>query len=404
MEKTLGLLGILGIMLASSLTIMVGSAITPALPQIGEYFQLGNYSSWLVTIPALGVVISAIPCGKFLNKFGAYLSCTIGLLIYGLLGISGCIMPEAISEFVVRFLLGIATALIMTSSTALISIFYKGEKQLKMIAIQGMAIEFGGVIFLSISGVIAQFSWRSPYLIYGIAFIALLLLLFFVPNKKDTSDKNEKQSNVSKQQEVSEKKESVYPVFLFAFLGMLIFFTAIISLPTYLQNEKGYSTVFTGNYLSAISLIAVVFAGIMPKVVTRFTARGSLMIAYFSYAIGHGLFFFSDSSLFLYIAALFMGIGFGFSTPLVNHLTVERSTEETKARNLSYYSMATFLGQFLCSMIVLAVTGKMIFLASSIIALLTFFGALFAFSSKKKSYNLQIRTLWNKVLSIVAQN
>lgn len=148
MEKKLGLLGILGIMLASSLTIMVGSAITPALLQIGEYFQLRNYSSWLVTIPALGVVISAIPCGKFLNKFGAYLSCTIGLLIYGLLGISDCIMPEAISEFVVRFLLGIATALIMTSSTALISIFYKGEKQLKMIAIQGMAIEFGGVIFL----------------------------------------------------------------------------------------------------------------------------------------------------------------------------------------------------------------------------------------------------------------
>lgn len=142
----------------------------------------------------------------------------------------------------------------------------------------------------------------------------------------------------------------------------------------------------------------------MPNVVTRFTARCSLMIAYFSYAIGHGLFFFSDSSLFLYIAALFMGIGFGFSTSLVNHLTVERSTEETKSRNLSYYSMATFLGQFLYSTIVLAVTRKFIFLASSIIALLTFFGALFAFSSKKKSYNLQIRTLWNKVLSIVAQN
>ena len=33
----MGIFGIIGIMLASSLTVMVGNAITPALPALGEF-------------------------------------------------------------------------------------------------------------------------------------------------------------------------------------------------------------------------------------------------------------------------------------------------------------------------------------------------------------------------------
>ena len=74
-----------------------------------------------------------------------------------------------------------ATAAIMNASVALIAAFFQGEKQLKMIAMQGMSMEFGGVIFLSISGVLADVSWRSPFYIYGLGFLALLMLLLFIP-------------------------------------------------------------------------------------------------------------------------------------------------------------------------------------------------------------------------------
>jgi hypothetical protein len=48
----LSFIGICALMIASSLTIMVGSAIIPAIPQIGTHFQMGTQASWLVTIPA----------------------------------------------------------------------------------------------------------------------------------------------------------------------------------------------------------------------------------------------------------------------------------------------------------------------------------------------------------------
>lgn len=384
MEKKLGFVGIFGIMLASSLTIMVGSAITPALPEIGVFFNMGKYGSWLVTVPALGVVIGALPCGKVMDKLGAYKTCVIGLLLYGLLGILGCMMPEKISEFADRFLLGIATALVMTSSTALISLFYEGEKRLKMIAIQGMAIELGGVIFLSVGGQMANISWRLPYFIYLIAFVAFVLLLLFVPNKKETI-----QESTQPTEEKRENHQKVLPVFLFAFLGMLIFFTAIVSLPSYLQNEKGYTAGFTGTYLASISLIAVIFAGFMPKVVKRFSAKTSLMIAYFCYACGQFCFYSSNKAWLLYIAAVLMGIGFGFSTPLVNNLTVERSTSKNKARNLSLYSMSTFLGQFLSSMIASIASGKNVFLAASMLACITFLLVAILFDRKKNPRSME---------------
>lgn len=66
-ERKIGNAGIAAIMLMSSLTVMVGNAITPALPELGEVFGLGNFASWLVTAPALGVVVTSMFFGQFLS-------------------------------------------------------------------------------------------------------------------------------------------------------------------------------------------------------------------------------------------------------------------------------------------------------------------------------------------------
>ena len=151
-KKQIGGLGIAAIMLMSSLTVMVGNAITPALPEIGQVYGLGNFASWLVTAPALGVVVTAIFFGKLIDKTGPYKIALGGLLFYGAFGVAGAFMPSTILLFIDRFLLGAATAAIMSASVTLIASFFEGEKQLKIIAMQGMSMEFGGVIFLGVSG------------------------------------------------------------------------------------------------------------------------------------------------------------------------------------------------------------------------------------------------------------
>lgn len=366
-EKQIGTLGIIGIMLASSLTVMVGNAITPALPALGEVYGLGNYASWLVTAPALGVVATAILFGKLIDKKGPYQAALFGLLFYGIFGVAGAFMPNAAAIFVDRFFLGAATAAIMSATVALISVFFQGERQLRMIAVQGMSMEFGGVIFLSVSGMLAGYSWRYPFFIYGLGFLALIMLILFVPK---CGKAVEEQAEADGGQKGDQPGAGVpVPLVLFvAFLGMLMFFTAMVSLPGYLQVSLGYSPSFTGYYLAALDLVAVLAAGIMPNVVKKVQEKGCLTIAFASYGIAFLLYDLSGHIAVLWTAVLFAGCGFGFSTPLFNSLIVKKSRVENKGMNISFCTMAMFLGQFLSAMLVSFIPGKSLFLTAAVIA------------------------------------
>ena len=370
-DKQIGILGIIGIMLASSLTVMVGNAITPALPALGEVYGLGNYASWLVTAPALGVVATAILFGKLIDKKGPYLAAAAGLLCYGVFGVAGAFMPNAATIFIDRFFLGAATAAIMSATVALISVFFQGEKQLRLIAVQGMSMEFGGVIFLSVSGMLASYSWRYPFFIYGLGFLAFLMLVLFVPKRGRASEEIVREDGGERERPAERKPEKGVPVplvLLIAFLGMLMFFTAMVSLPGYLQVELGYSPSFTGYYLAALDLVAVLAAGLMPNVVKRVREKGCLTIAFASYGTAFLLYFLSGHIVVLWTAVLFAGVGFGFSTPLFNSLIVQKSTADNKGINISFCTMAMFLGQFLSAMLVSFIPGKSLFLTAVVIA------------------------------------
>lgn len=435
-KQQIGKAGIAAIMLLSSLTVMVGTALTPALPALGEVYHLGNYVSWLVTAPALGVVATAIFFGWLIDKKGPYAVAVIGIFFYGLLGVIGGYMPNAALLFIDRFLLGAATAAIMSAGVALIANFFEGEKQLKIIALQGMSMEFGGVIFLSVSGMLSDISWKYAFYIYGLGFVALLMILLFVPKcsaagtgsagagneAADTAgadgvrtadavgtdaavktgsasaavDTNRSGSagdvavmdNVGsadgiadpagepaakdssiRSTSASSKGVPVPLILVIAFLGMLMFFTAMVSLPIYLQTTLGYSPAFTGYFLTALDLVSVLCAGFMPSVVKKVQEKGCLTIAFCGYGIAFTMYLLSGTSpVILWLGAIFTGVGFGFSTPLFNSLVVSKSTPQNKGRNISFCTMAMFAGQFLSALLVSAFSGKTLYLVALIMA------------------------------------
>ncbi len=365
-QKKLSTLGIAAILLMSSLTVMVGTAVTPAVAELGRVYQLGNYASWLITTPALGVVITTVLFGRIIDKKGPYWVAFIGLLCYGAFGIAGSLMPNVVTLLLDRLLLGAATAAIMNASVTFISAFFQGEKQLKILALQSMAMECGGVVYLSISGMLADVSWRCPFYIYGLGFLAFLGLALFIPKvpaaagtDKETQEENAKGNA---------KGVPIPLVLLISFLGMLMFFTVMVVLPLYLQNQLGYSPSFTGYYLAPIDVVSVLAAGFSPNVVKRVKEKGCLSIAFCSYGIAFLLYFFFGKTMLLWAAACFVGIGFGFSTPLYNNLIVNKSTPKNKGLNISFCTMAMFAGQFFSALLISICTAEKLFLIAALIA------------------------------------
>ena len=263
-----------------------------------------------------------------------------------------------------RVLLGAATAAIMNASVTFISAFFQGEKQLKILALQSMAMECGGVIYLSVSGMLADVSWRCPFYIYGLGFLAFLGLALFIPKVPAAAQDTE---DLTGDTGAKAKGVPIPLVLLISFLGMLMFFTAMVVLPLYQQNQLGYSPSFTGYYLASIDVVSVLAAGFSPQIVKRVQEKGCLTIAFCSYGIAFLLYFLLGESLFLWIAACFVGIGFGFSTPLYNNLIVNKSTPSNKGLNISFCTMAMFAGQFLSALLVSVLAAENLFLIASLI-------------------------------------
>ena len=330
----------------SSLTIMVGTLLAPGLVSISDGLGIVENSVFLITLPSLGAVVFAPLAGKLIDKYGAYKLLIIGLLLYGLFGTSLYFLNGPTPVFINRFLLGGITAIVMASSTVLISMWYQGEERLNMIAKQGMAVELGGVIFLFLGGLLASLFWGLPLILYLIAGLFLAMLLLFVPPKHplntNTEQAVEGRSNTS-------TKMSLKSVYIVSTLAMTIFFISTVSLPI-TMNDQQFDEAEIGRLLAFISLVAVATAGFMPKVTKLLTEQNTLALAFIAYGVSY-LCFLQASTAFLVFGAVLIGIGFGFTIPLLNHMTVELSEVNVRGRNLSYFTMAVFSGQFLTSFI-----------------------------------------------------
>lgn len=327
----------------SSLTIMVGCILLPGLPLIASHLGIESDPGWLITVPSLGVILFGPFAGRFMQKVGAYYALCVGLALYGLIGMAGVLFADSLLIHINRLLLGAATAVVMASGTALIARFYHGQQRLQMIAKQGMSIEIGGVIFLAVAGILTAQAWFWPFYLYAVAWLILIMVVLFVPT---VAAEEQSVTDITK---VAVSRDQCW-VFALAMISMLIFFITTITLPIQLH-QLGLSETLSGFYLAFISLMAVMGAFFMPKVVECWQTKCTLTLAFSIYGIAQLLFAFTSSWFSLILAAIAMGIGFGFSIPLVNHITIELNHSSIRNAQLAYLSMAIFCGQFLSSVV-----------------------------------------------------
>ncbi|SKA33380.1 Predicted arabinose efflux permease, MFS family [Chitinophaga eiseniae] len=343
--QQLSVAGATTLLLTSCLTIMVGTAIAPSLHVIAPQLHMGTMGSWLITLPSLGVVVFSPFTGAFIDRRGAYSVMQAGLAGYGLLGVAAIFPLPPPAILCIRFLLGGATAAIMSAGTALLAIHFRGAARLKIMAAQGMAIELGGAFFLVAGGILGDIDWRLPFSIYLLAWVLWLLLAGCVPKGA--------QPVVAENAGSQSVPPSVYPVVAGAAAAMLLFFTCILELPGLLHRRVQFSATQTGCYMGAISLLAVVAAGCLTVMVKRTSARSTLITGFALLAAGNLLLSGGERLAPLLLAAICLGSGFGFTIPLLNHMTVNLSTAENRGASLGYYAMAVFGGQFLAVFVVM---------------------------------------------------
>ena len=158
--------------------------ISPALPGMVTSFQGEDNADFMVkmilTIPALFIAVSSPFAGRFIDRYGRMKLLIIAIILYGVSGVAGFFLNNLWHILISRAVLGIAVGMSMTVVVTLVGDYFEGLERQKFIGLQIAFMSIGGIIFITGGGILADVSWRYPFLIYLFSFLVLPLVFMYL--------------------------------------------------------------------------------------------------------------------------------------------------------------------------------------------------------------------------------
>ncbi|HUT80757.1 MAG TPA: MFS transporter [Candidatus Bathyarchaeia archaeon] len=355
------------LLLLSTLTVMAGSTISPAIKSMSIFFAAVPNAEFLsklcLTIPAIAFVVVAPLIGILIDKFGRKPILISTLILYILAGTSGFYLKNLYVILVGRILLGIAVAGITNTTLTLIADYYEGQKRNRVLGFQVAFSAFGGVIFLLVGGALADIGWNMPFLIYALPILLIPNTIISLP--ESTKNIDEKITEIK--QVIDEKSEIIKndkPVlgksikwiiaicYLLIFINMLIFYTGPTQLPFYIPTiSPTVSNFLIGLALSLVNLVAGTIGLFFKQIKKLLNFQPIFIIGFSLLGIGFIILSYASSYTIILIAAIIGGLGFGLVMPNLSLYLINNTAEKSRGRLFSGYNSMLYLGQFISPII-----------------------------------------------------
>ncbi len=373
------------LLLVSSLTVMAGTAVAPALPSIHVHFSEIEYSGlWVqlvLTMPALFIVLAAPLTGWFLDRSGRLRLLIPAMLLYGISGSSGLYLNNIGAILAGRALLGVAVAGIMTSATTLIADYFEGRARSQFMGWQAAFMNFGGVIFLTAGGSLAELGWRWPFAIYLFAIILVPLVIFSL---NEPVSVNRKSSGKDSADNFRGPARLVFFIYVIAFSGMLIFYFIPLQIPFYLNEMVGAGPAASGMSIAVVTLFAMVSSFGYGRIKNH---MGFLMIFGLTFGLmgaGYLLIGLGNGYTIVLTGLAVSGLGTGLMFPNLNVWLTLEVPAVIRGRAIGGLTTAIFMGQFVSPLASQTLSGAFgtgfLFVSAGVFLLVT--GLVFTFLRK----------------------
>ncbi len=167
------------LLLVSSLTVLSGAIVAPALPLIAEEFKdvahVDVLSRLVITMPALAIALTGMGMGLVADAWGRRPLLLASLVLYAAAGTTGLYLDNLQAILIGRFALGMAVAGIMTAASTMIGDLLSGEARQQFLGRQAAFMSAGGVVFVPLGGVLTKLSYHAPFAVYGVSLAMLPL-------------------------------------------------------------------------------------------------------------------------------------------------------------------------------------------------------------------------------------
>jgi len=332
------------IMLISSLTVMAGAAIAASTPKLKEAFadleQAEFLSKLVISLPALFIAVASPIVGQLIDRYGRLRFLIFGLLLYAVAGTSGYFLNDINHILISRAFLGLSVACIMPVAVALIGDFFTGPERETMTALQGASMALGGVVFVGIGGLLADISWRAPFLVYLGSLVFLILVLIFLEEPKIERNQSSSKNYFS----------GLTPIHYFllgsGLLIMLIFYMIPLQIPFLLKSLGENEMKWIGLAMMTNTFSSIVTAASY-KLVRRYLSFSAINGLFLIIMAMGFLIIYSADSYSMVVAGLFVsGLGLGLFMPNFSLWLLEITPAPIRGKVVGLVSSALFLGQF----------------------------------------------------------
>ncbi len=343
------------LLLGSTMTVMAGATIAPALPQMHTAFQLTPQIDLLVkmllSVHALFIALSAPLAGWLMDRWGRKPVLIAAVTLYGLAGSSGFYCDSLYTIYIGRAFLGIAVAGIMSGFTTLIGDYYHGDQLYRVMGLQAAFAGFGGLIFLTGGGILADLGWRYPFLIYLFAFIVLPGVVAFL--YEPANKKNDPESTQATDREIPiPPLRRLSLIYALAFVGMLVFYMIPVQLPFYLDAMGTVSSARVGMAIGIMTLVGALSSMQFKKLKTRLSH--SRIYTVFTLLMGSGYLTLSLAHSYpaVITAMVISGLGFGLLMPNINVWLVSLVPASIRGKAVGGLATCFLLGQFVSPLLI----------------------------------------------------
>ncbi len=341
----------LTLLLVSSLTIMSVITISPALPQMAQAFAEVENAEFLVklvlTIPALFIAIFSPITGRLIDRYGRLHILWFALVLYAISGAAGFFLNNLYYILVSRATLGISVGMSMTIVITLIADYFEGSERQKFVGLQIAFMSLGGILFIGLGGILADFNWRFPFLIYLFSLIVLPLSILFLQEpvivKKGAASSTVKSPGI------------IWLLFFNTMTMWIIFFLIPVQVPFYLKAIGVEKNALIGAAIATSTLFSAISSFSYSKIKDRFSFLTIFSIGYIFIAAGFVTLSISHSYSWVLIAMMLSGLGMGMMIPNTNMWVMKIAPPEIRGKEIGKLTTFWFFGQFLSPIIIFPV-------------------------------------------------
>ena len=355
------------LLLSSCLAVLGAVLLAPVLPRIEDAFEgtagVEVLTPIVLTAPALVIGLTAMIAGRIVDRVGRKRLLVSALVTYAFVGTAPVWLPSLELIVASRVLVGLTEAAIMTCCTTLLADYFHGSQRDKYFGLQVVYTTVAATIFFGVGGALGEQSWRAPFWLYAVSLPLAAAAARFVwqpAPRAQAAARTEKLAPLP-------WRTLATPVAT-TLLGGLVFYVLIVEL-SFKLDDIGVESTATIGAASAIASLGTAVGGFL---FGRLAKRGPAVTVPLAFGlsgvglIGMGL---ASSLPLVVVFAVVAGFGNGLILPSLLTWALAPLTFEQRGRGTGVWTSAFFIGQFVCPLLVLALTGAFDSLGTAILVL-----------------------------------